>query len=236
MSYIETTVSDVIADGETTAERLIVLLKNKLTELSSRFTLENDVLMLDGKYRFVLTSSGANVIEIEVYYGENKLMPVGYETVSLTTSSGSYSGNVRVVPIVLALNDNVLSIKFKNYYMISTSTFVLDMLFFTADNTDLFSYAYSTATSGAGYAINGNIFDSAAGERKYTAATRLPYVVSADGTTKEIIESKILLSGRQKAFEVKNDMLDCSTLVGNQKYPTKEKEYYALNNNTLIPV
>lgn len=232
MSYIETTVSDVIADGETTAERLIVLLKNKLTELSSRFTLENDVLMLDGKYRFVLTSSGANGIEIEVYYGENKLMPAGSETVSLTTSTGSYSGSVRVVPIVLALNDNVLSIKFKNYDMIST--FALDMLFFTADNTDLFSYAYNS--SGASYAINRNICASAEGARKYTVCTRLPYVNSTDSNEKEIIASKVLILNNQKVFEVKNDMLDCSTLVGNQKYPTGEKEYYALNNNTLIPV
>ena len=232
MSYIETTVSDVIADGETTAERLIVLLKNKLTELSSRFTLENDVLMLDGKYRFVLTSSGANGIEIEVYYGENKLMPVGYETVSLTTSTGIYIGSVRSVPIVLALNDNVFSIKFKNYDMIST--FALDMLFFTADGTDFFSYAYST--SGAPYAINRNIFDSAEGARKYTVCTRLPYVNSTDGVEREVIASKVLILNNQKVFEVKNDMLDCSTLVGNQKYPTGEKEYYALNNNTLIPV
>ena len=232
MSYIETTVSDVIADGETTAERLIVLLKNKLTELSSRFTLENDVLMLDGKYRFVLTSSGANGIEIEVYYGENKLMPVGYETVSLTTSTGIYIGSVRSVPIVLALNDNVLSIKFKNYDMIST--FALDMLFFTADNTDLFSYAYST--SGAPYAINQNICASAEGMRKYTVCTRLPYAYGTDSSEKEIIASKVLILNNQKVFEVKNDMLDCSTLVGNQKYPTGEKEYYALNNNTLIPV
>ena len=232
MSYIETTVSDVIADGETTAERLIVLLKNKLTELSSRFTLENDVLMLDGKYRFVLTSSGANGIEIEVYYGENKLMPVGYETVSLTTSTGIYIGNVRVVPIVLALNDNVLSIKFKNYDMIST--FALDMLFFTADGTDFFSYAYSS--SGAPYAINRNICASAEGARKYTVCTRLPYAYGTDSSEKEIIASKVLILNNQKVFEVKNDMLDCSTLVGNQKYPTGEKEYYALNNNTLIPV
>ena len=232
MSYIETTVSDVIADGETTAERLIVLLKNKLTELSSRFTLENDVLMLDGKYRFVLTSSGANGIEIEVYYGENKLMPVGYETVSLTTSTGIYIGSVRSVPIVLALNDNVFSIKFKNYDMIST--FALDMLFFTADGTDFFSYAYST--SGAPYAINRNIFDSAEGARKYTVCTRLPYAYGTDSSEKEIIASKVLILNNQKVFEVKNDMLDCSTLVGNQKYPTGEKEYYALNNNTLIPV
>ena len=232
MSYIETTVSDVIADGETTAERLIVLLKNKLTELSSRFTLENDVLMLDGKYRFVLTSSGANGIEIEVYYGENKLMPVGYETVSLTTSTGIYIGSVRSVPIVLALNDNVLSIKFKNYDMIST--FALDMLFFTADNTDLFSYAYST--SGAPYAINQNICASAEGMRKYTVCTRLPYAYGTDSSEKEIIASKVLILNNQKVFEVKNDMLDCSTLVGNQKYPNGEKEYYALNNNTLIPV
>ena len=232
MSYIETTVSDVIAEDETTAERLIVLLKNKLTELSSRFTLENDVLMLDGKYRFVLTSSGANGIEIEVYYGENKLMPVGSETVSLTTSTGIYIGNVRVVPIVLALNDNVFSIKFKNYDMIST--FALDMLFFTADNTDLFSYAYNT--SGAPYAINRNICASAEGARKYTVCTRLPYAYGTDSSEKEIIASKVLILNNQKVFEVKNDMLDCSTLVGNQKYPTKEKEYYALNNNTLIPV
>ena len=232
MSYIETTVSDVIADGETTAERLIVLLKNKLTELSSRFTLENDVLMLDGKYRFVLTSSGANGIEIEVYYGENKLMPVGYETVSLTTSTGIYIGNVRVVPIVLALNDNVFSIKFKNYDMIST--FALDMLFFTADGTDFFSYAYSS--SGAPYAINRNICASAEGARKYTVCTRLPYAYGTDSSEKEIIASKVLILNNQKVFEVKNDMLDCSTLVGNQKYPTGEKEYYALNNNTLIPV
>ena len=232
MSYIETTVSDVIADGETTAERLIVLLKNKLTELSSRFTLENDVLMLDGKYRCVLTSSGANGIEIEVYYGENKLMPVGYETVSLTTSTGIYIGNVRVVPIVLALNDNVFSIKFKNYDMIST--FALDMLFFTADGTDFFSYAYSS--SGAPYAINRNICASAEGARKYTVCTRLPYAYGTDSSEKEIIASKVLILNNQKVFEVKNDMLDCSTLVGNQKYPTGEKEYYALNNNTLIPV
>lgn len=232
MSYIETTVSDVIAGGETTAERLIVLLKNKLTELSSRFTLENDVLMLDGKYRFVLTSSGVNVIKIEVYYGENKLMPAGSETVSLTTSSGNYSGIVRVVPIVLALNDNVLSIKFKNYNMIST--FALDMLFFTADGTDFFSYAYSS--SGASYAINQNICASAEGMRKYTVCTRLPYVNSTDGVEREVIASKVLILNNQKVFEVKNDMLDCSTLVGNQKYPTGEKEYYALNNNTLIPV
>lgn len=235
MSYIETTVSDVIAAGESTAERLIAALKNKLTELSSRFTLENDVLMLDGKYRFVLTSPHANFIEIEVYYGENKLMPVGYETVSLITSTGSDSGNVRVVPIVLALNDNVLSIKFKNYDMIS-SLFTLDMLFFTANNTDFFSYAYNPSTSGAPYAINRNIFDSAEGARKYTVCTRLPYVNSTDGVEREVIASKVLILNNQKVFEVKNDMLDCSTLVGNQKYPTGEKEYYALNNNTLIPV
>ena len=234
MSYIETTVSDVIAEDETTAERLIVLLKNKLTELSSRFTLENDVLMLDGKYRFVLTSSSANTntIRMELYYGENKLMPVGNETVSLITSAGSYSGNVRVVPIVLALNDNVFSIKFKNYDMIST--FALDMLFFTADGTDFFSYAYSS--SGAPYAINQNIYASAEGMRRYTVCTRLPYVNSTDGVEREVIASKVLILNNQKVFEVKNDMLDCSTLVGNQKYPTGEKEYYALNNNTLIPV
>ena len=161
MSYIETTILDVIAEGESTTDRLIAALKNKLVELSSRFTLSNDVLMLDGKYRFVLTSSSNITIGIEVYYGENKLMPVGYETVSLTTSTGSYSGSVRSVPIVLALNDNVLSIKF---YSTASSLFTLDMLFFTADNTDLFSYAYST--SGAPYAINRNIFDSAEGARK----------------------------------------------------------------------
>ena len=234
MSYIETTILDVIAEGESTTDRLIAALKNKLGELSSRFTLSNDVLMLDGKYRFVLTSSDANRIEIEVYYGENKLMPVGYETVSLTTSAGSYSGSVRVVPIVLALNDNVLSIKFKNYDMISA--FALDMLFFTANNTDFFSYAHDSSTSGAPYAINRIIFDSAEGARKYTVCTRLPYVNSTDGVEREVIASKVLILNNQKVFEVKNDMLDCSTLVGNQKYPTGEKEYYALNNNTLIPV
>lgn len=236
MSYIETTVSDVIADGETTAERLIVLLKNKLTELSSRFTLENDVLMLDGKYRFVLTSSSNITIRMELYYGENKLMPAGSETVSLPTSAGSYSGSVRSVPIVLALNDNVLSIKFRDYYSTASSLFTLDMLFFTANNTDFFSYAYDSSTSGAPYAINQNICASAEGMRRYTVCTRLPYVNSTDGVEREVIASKVLILNNQKVFEVKNDMLDCSTLVGNQKYPTKEKEYYALNNNTLIPV
>lgn len=235
MSYIETTVSDVIADSESTAERLIAALKNKLTELSSRFTLENDVLMLDGKYRFVLTSSGANTIRMELYYGENKLMPAGSETVSLTTSNGDYSGIVRVVPIVLALNDNVFSIKFRNYNM-TNPTFALDMLFFTANNTDFFSYAYGITTSGAPYAINQNICASAEGMRKYTVCTRLPYAYGTDSSEKEIIASKVLILNNQKVFEVKNDMLDCSTLVGNQKYPTGEKEYYALNNNTLIPV
>lgn len=235
MSYIETTILDVIAEDESTTDRLIAALKNKLVELSSRFTLSNDVLMLDGKYRFVLTSSGVRYIEIEVYYGENKLMPVGSETVSLTTSAGSYSGDVRIVPIVLALNDNVLSIKFRNYSTAS-SLFALDMLFFTANNTDFFSYAYSVTTSGAPYAINQNICASAEGMRRYTVCTRLPYVNSTDGVEREVIASKVLILNNQKVFEVKNDMLDCSTLVGNQKYPTGEKEYYALNNNTLIPV
>lgn len=235
MSYIETTVSDVIEGGESTTDRLIAALKNKLVELSSRFTLSNDVLMLDGKYRFVLTSSSNITIGIEVYYGENKLMPVGSETVSLTTSTESYSGSVRSVPIVLALNDNVLSIKFRNCYM-TNPKFALDMLFFTANNTDFFSYAYDSSTSGAPYAINQNICASAEGMRKYTVCTRLPYVNSTDGVEREVIASKVLILNNQKVFEVKNDMLDCSTLVGNQKYPTGEKEYYALNNNTLIPV
>ena len=51
----------------------------------------------------------------------------------------------------------------------------------------------------------------------------------------EMTERKVFASGGIKQFEVLK-MCDCSTVTGDQLFPINGKQYYAIDNNTLMEV
>lgn len=225
MSYTEKVVS---AAATTDINTFKTMLLNGLAETSDRITVENDSIVIDEKYTLGFTASGNNAFNVSVTYDETSL----FTDKSLIVAS---SQTTKTVGLIVAENDSVLDIKFQGYG-VEKPLFNFDLLFLTADNKDMFAYGQNNTAASAPYAVDMTVFDSESGVQMYNAVTRLPYTLGTDGKTKEIITSKVFVSGSQKVFEISNDMTDCSNLSGNNSYPVGNETYYALSNNTLIPV
>ena len=224
MSYTEKVVSAAAATDINTFKTMLL---NGLAETSDRITVENDNIVIDEKYTLRFTASGSLSIIVSASYNETSL----FSDKSLMVTNNVQTP--KTVGLIVAENDSVLDIKFQGYG-VEKPLFNFDLLFLTADNKDMFAYGQNNTAASAPYAIDTTVFDSESGVQMYNAVTRLPYTLGTDGKTKEIITSKVFVSGSQKVFEISNDMTDCSNLSGNNSYPVGNETYYALSNNTLM--
>ena len=225
MSYTEKVVSAAAATDINTFKTMLL---NGLAETSDRITVENDSIVIDEKYTLGFTASN-NAFNVSMTYDETSLFT---DKLLFVVSSQTTK---KTVGLIVAENDSVLDIKFQGYD-VEKPLFNFDLLFLTADNKDMFAYGQHSTAASAPYAIDTTVFDSESGVQMYNAVTRLPYTLGTDGKTKEIITSKVFVSGSQKVFEISNDMTDCSNLSGNNSYPVGNETYYALSNNTLMLV
>ena len=91
-----------------------------------------------------------------------------------------------------------------------------------------------TASSTRNFASATTLFDLRNNARSLTLAHRLAYYHEATNENIATLYNKVLLSEDMRVGDV--DIIDCSTVTGDSTCPYNDAVYYAIDNNTLIPV
>lgn len=92
----------------------------------------------------------------------------------------------------------------------------------------------SNASSTRNFASATTLFDLRNNAQSLTLAHRLAYYHEATNENIATLSNKVLLSGDMRVGDV--DIIDCSTVTGDSTCPYNDAVYYAIDNNTLIPV
>ena len=138
--------------------------------------------------------------------------------------SGTSVEVTRKAKIKYAENDSVIVIRFYDRNLSGVSA---DLIF--VKTTDKKIAAFKN-----GIAMGETFFDFSDGLQKYIIASRLNY--DNDNSTKlEIISNKIFLQGKQKNF-VSTGLIDCTNTTADALIAMDSKNYYAVDNNTLMEV
>lgn len=92
----------------------------------------------------------------------------------------------------------------------------------------------NVASSTRKFASATTLFDLRNNAQSLTLAHRLAYYHEATNENIATLSNKVLLSGDMRVGDV--DIIDCSTVTGDSTCPYNDAVYYAIDNNTLIPV
>lgn len=122
----------------------------------------------------------------------------------------------------------------------------------TGDNFSAQIVAVTTTNgvTAVGYSADGNNINNASSTRHFASATtlfdlrnnarslmlahRLAYYHEATNENIATLSNKALLSDGMRVGDV--DIIDCSTVTGDSTCPYNDAVYYAIDNNTLMPV
>lgn len=226
MSYFKKVIKRTGADRNSFKTQLA----NAIAALGSDFVLltGNEIgVMIRDTYKLVFTNGYySNGIKFSIYYN-NTLYDCGnnFEVVNSSNSETSLT-------MTAAVNDNVINMKFKQVG-VADPYFNMDLLF-VFGTKNLFNVSYSSGNVRP-FSTLADMYDVDAGARSVTSVNCLPYVYSSSSTNIEMTERKVFASGGIKQFEVLK-MCDCSTVTGDQLFPINGKQYYAIDNNTLMEV
>lgn len=94
--------------------------------------------------------------------------------------------------------------------------------------------SWTAASSNRNFASDAVLFDLRNNAQSLTLAHRLKYYHEATNENVATLSNKVLLSGDMRVGDV--NIVDCSTVTGDSACPYDNTAYYAVDNNTLIPV
>lgn len=202
----------------------------------------------------IVAVSGENAViignKVKIAFSNNRYTAIGI-TVTCDTQSWSI-GSLNVVTgsgaktyklnfhIAISNDGKVINIKIKSCYTPDDSiNFNTDILYSVTDsNIEVFSFTHANST---GASTTRNFATSRALQRVndqqavYTAQNRIPYIHDSDSTIIDTINGKVLTEGGIKADNIET-MLDSSYIIGDALYPSDIKQYYAIDDHTLIEV
>lgn len=92
----------------------------------------------------------------------------------------------------------------------------------------------TAAATTRNFASETTLFDLRNNAQSLTLAHRLKYYHEATNENVATLSNKVLLSGDMRVGDV--NIVDCSTVTGDSACPYDNTAYYAVDNNTLIPV
>lgn len=101
-------------------------------------------------------------------------------------------------------------------------------------NTSGNSSTWTAASATRNFASDAVLFDLRNNAQSLTLAHRLKYYHEATNANIATLTNKALLSGDMRVGDV--NIIDCSTVTGDSACPYDNTAYYAVDNNTLIPV
>ena len=160
-------------------------------------------------------------------------------SLNVVTGSGAKTYKLNF-HIAISNDGKVINIKLKNCNTPDDSiNFNTDILYSVTDsNIEVFSYThtnYTTASTTRNFATSRTLQKVSDQQAVYTVQNRIPYIHDSDSTIIDTISGKILTEGGIKADNIET-MLDSSYIIGDALYPSDTKQYYAIDDHTLIEV
>lgn len=149
------------------------------------------------------------------------------------------SGRIMKINIHMGICDNGFSMIIRNVFT-TGDNFSAQIIAVTTTN-GVTAVGYNTNSSNPSapsstrnFASAMTLFDLRNNARSLTLAHRLAYYHEATNENIATLSNKVLLSGDMRVGDV--DIIDCSTVTGDSTCPYNDAVYYAIDNNTLIPV
>lgn len=210
-----------------TREELISQIYDYLASKSNNIEKNNDSLKIFNKYTLKLDTSnaGQNYTRLELKNSEeNQLFSNNMQVIN--TSWELKTG----CDVCVAENSDCLLINFKSLAATS-SEYDWQLIFIRLDDTILWGSQYKI--SGAD-AISEGLGVSDDTSKTISMATRIPYGFE-EIRKNEIIKSKIFLQG-ENMYNKSTLMYDISNVSPHKVYTMNQKDYFAVNKNTLMEV
>ena len=148
------------------------------------------------------------------------------------------NNSVMRINIHMGICDNGFSMIIRNAYTTGDNFSAQIIAVTTTNGVTAVGYTVqptnSNASSTRNFASATTLFDLRNNARSLTLAHRLAYYHEATNENIATLSNKVLLSGDMRVGDV--DIIDCSTVTGDSACPYNDTVYYAIDNNTLIPV
>lgn len=157
---------------------------------------------------------------------------------SVPVACQSSSGNTMRINIHMGICDNGFSMIMRN--AATTGDYFSAQIIAVTTTNGVTAVGYNTvsdtssASSTRKFASATTLFDLRNNAQSLTLAHRLVYYHEATNENIATLSNKVLLSGDMRVGDV--DIIDCSTVTGDSACPYNDAVYYAIDNNTLIPV
>lgn len=221
-------VAALIAEDIRTA---LVAADNGITALTGN---EMGVL-INNKFKILIESSSSSSRKAIVFTVRND------STDLFSFSVGCQgSNNVMRINIHMGICDNGFSMIIRNAYTTGDNFTAQIIAVTTTDGVTAVGYnisnnnSISSTSSTRNFASEKTLFDLRNNAQSLTLAHRLAYYHEATNENIATLSNKVLLSGDIRIGDV--NIIDCSTVTGDSACPYNDTAYYAIDNNTLIPV
>lgn len=212
----------------TSTADILTDLTSSIISMSEDFTAvsgETNSFIVKNKYKVTVNRGSNSEIQLSITYEDNTWASIAF---NVETSNNYYN-----IKTVVAVNDYCVNIKMAGGTN-SSPYFNVDILFVFAGE-DLLCINGNSTVGNLPFATKTPLYIASENRAAYTFATRLPYEYSSVSSNIERINSKIILEGSVKKYILPKSF-DCSFVIGNQLYTVDNKQFYAIDNYTLIEV
>ena len=194
-----------------------------------------NAVMISGKLKLIFTNPGNYNMVVSAVFGE-----VTFDIGVVSIVDGSTAPFRINFHIAADATENVINVKIRNRRCDETSLyFTTDILACkTNSNVDLFSFTNNTDVSRwntRNFVMLQALTRVSDQQAVFTAQSRMPYINDSDSTKLDTITGKVLTTGGIKS-DVIGSMLDSTYIVGDALYPSGDKQYYSVDDYTLIEV
>lgn len=243
MNYINQTFQRIPADSTLATKNAVAALiaediRTALVAADSGITaLTGDEagVLINNKFKILIENNSNSGYKRIIFTVRND----STDLFSVPVACQSSSGNVMRINIHMGICDNGFSMIMRNAASPTGDYFSAQIIAVTTTN-GVTAVGYNTAgdtnaaSSTRKFASATTLFDLRNNAQSLTLAHRLAYYHEATNENIATLSNKVLLSGDMRVGDV--DIIDCSTVTGDSTCPYNDAVYYAIDNNTLIPV
>ena len=225
------------ATDETTTQYINLIISELASEDGITAVSGENAVIIGNKLKLSFSSTDVTYAIITANIGSQSWKIGSIHVLNGTSGSRTYRIDFHIAGDMAT---NVINVKLKSFYTPADSlNFDTDMLYVkTKLNTELFAFTHISTASGSStrnFATTQTLQRVSDQQAIYTVQKRIPYAHDSDTTKLDTITGKVLTSGNIRA-DIIDAMLDCSYITGDALYPSNGKQYYAVDNYTLIEV
>lgn len=195
-------------------------------------------VMINNKFKILIENSGVSGSRTIVFTVRNGSTDVFNFYVGCQVSGSGETARQMKMNLHMGICENAFSLIIRNAR--TTGDYFTAQIIAVTTTGGVTAVGYNTnsnmtaAATTRNFASDAVLFDLRNNAQSLTLAHRLQYYHESTNEHLETLSNKVLLSGDMKVGSV--NIFDCSTVVGDAAYPYDNVNYYAIDNNTLIPI